>query len=140
MHTIRPAKTEDFDSLQQLFRETMTRADWVSERVKQGLNFAAVSERESIFVCETANQAVVGLISVWTPHSFIHHLYVDAEHRDQGIGKALLNSLETWLPRPWQLKCTVANTKAQSFYERLGWQQIDRGRGPQGEYFLLQLN
>jgi GNAT superfamily N-acetyltransferase len=80
----------------------------------------------------------VGLLSVWVPESFIHHVYVDPEFERQGVGTALLSSLETWLPLPWQLKCVIANTSARAFYATHGWIEVGSGNGDQGRYALLE--
>ena len=87
--------------------------------------------------CDTQGQAV-GFVSVFEPGVFIHHLFVAPTYQSQGIGDALLESLTSWLPTPWHLKCVKANARAIKFYRVRGWEQVEEGRGPDGPYVLLR--
>ena len=77
-------------------------------------------------------------VSVWEPDAFIHHLYVRNGWRQKGIGKQLLNALDTRFPKPWRLKCLRANDKALAFYLRHGWLEISSGESDDGPYALLE--
>jgi ribosomal protein S18 acetylase RimI-like enzyme len=58
----------------------------------------------------------------------VYHLAVAREHRNQGIGKALMDALETRLRRKGCLKAYLLVTKdndAVEFYAALGWQPMD---------------
>ena len=86
---------------------------------------------------EGVHERIVGMLSVYVPEAFIHHLYVAAESRSGGVGRRLLNAAETWLPYPWRLKCVTANTRALAFYARQGWVKEAEGDGEDGPYVQL---
>jgi ribosomal protein S18 acetylase RimI-like enzyme len=58
----------------------------------------------------------------------IYHLAVDEEYRRQGVGKALMETLENRLREMGCLRSYLMvrkdNTTAQ-FYEKHGWQALD---------------
>ena len=60
------------------------------------------------------------------------------EAQGRGIGRALVDSLDAWLPRPWRLKCVIANQAARAVYARTGWVEAGLDRGSQGEYAVLR--
>ncbi|PQO41118.1 GNAT family N-acetyltransferase [Blastopirellula marina] len=138
MIQIRPANPSDATALQELFQRFVLEANWLPESAKQDLDFAKASQGEKVFVAETSTREIVGLMSVWEPDGFVHTLYVSAPHQRKGIGTQLLESLERWLPRPWRLKCVVANQVAISFYRLHGWMPIETSTGEHGPYFLLE--
>lgn len=80
----------------------------------------------------------MGLVGVWEPESYIHHLYVDARFQRQGVGTALLDALEGGLPKPWRLKCVQANHQALAFYQASGFKAIEAGQGRHGAYVLME--
>jgi ribosomal protein S18 acetylase RimI-like enzyme len=58
----------------------------------------------------------------------VYHLAVFEEHRQQGIGKALMESLEGLLREKGCLRSYMLITKDNSaveFYKKLGWQLLD---------------
>lgn len=80
----------------------------------------------------------MGLVGVWEPESFVHHLYVDVRFQRQGVGTVLLDALEGWLPKPWRLKCVQANHQALAFYHASGFRAIEAGQGRHGAYVLME--
>jgi GNAT superfamily N-acetyltransferase len=138
-HRIRPATPADDAAIQALFERAITCARWIPEDAPRDTDFKRNSGGESVFVCCTDDDRVTGLLSVYVGGAFIHHLYVDPAHQGQGTGAALLDSLKTWLPQPWRLKCVVANAPARAFYARLGWVEIETNVGSQGPYVVLRL-
>src|ERR1700740_1090835 len=124
MFTVRQIEQSDAAAVQRLYERAVGGAVWLPVEVKADANFARVSQGESVFVCHGPEGRLVGLLSVYVPESFIHHVYVDPEFERQGVGTALLSSLETWLPLPWRLKCVIANTSARTFYAGHGWIEV----------------
>lgn len=138
MIQIRPANDSDATTLQELFQRFVQEAEWLPESEKVDPDFAKSSQGEMVFVAENSACEIVGLISVWEPDRFVHTLYVSANHQRKGIGTKLLESLDRWLPRPWQLKCVIANQTAIAFYRMHGWKPIEASTGEHGPYFLLE--
>ena len=138
MLTVRQLEQSDAAAVQRLYERAVGRAAWLPAEVKTDANFARSSQGESVFVCHGPEGRLVGLLSVYVPESFIHHVYVDPEFERRGVGTALLSSLETWLPLPWRLKCVTANASARAFYASHGWIEVGSGNGDQGPYVLLE--
>jgi len=136
--TVRQLEQSDAAAVQRLYERAVGRAAWLPAGVKADANFARASQGEAVFVCHGPEGRLVGLLSVWVPESFIHHVYVDPEFERQGVGTALLSSLETWLPLPWHLKCVRANASARAFYAAHGWIEIGSGDSDQGPFVLLE--
>lgn len=136
--TIRPADAGDVQGIHDLYAAAIADASWLPPEVKPGPGFAAVSVDEVVVVCRDATGELLGFVSVYTPESFIHHLYVAGIHQGRGAGTALLDSLESWLPMPWRLKCVENNESALAFYRARGWIEEHRAQGPEGRYVLLR--
>jgi GNAT superfamily N-acetyltransferase len=138
MLTVRQLEQSDAAAVQRLYERAVSRAVWLPAGVKADANFARSSQGEAVFVCHDPEGCLVGLLSVYVPESFIHHVYVDPEFERQGVGTVLLSSLETWLPLPWHLKCVSANASARAFYARHGWIEVGSGNSDQGPFVLLE--
>ena len=138
MHLIRLATPSDVQGIHHVFGQWHRFATWDPTHAMDPPNFATVSEGERVFVTCDDNDKISGLISVWEPEQFIHHLYVRSDCKRQGIGHALLASLDSWLPKPWTLKCNQENHPALDFYRALGWRQRKRGTNDAGAYLLLE--
>ncbi|GAA4435920.1 GNAT family N-acetyltransferase [Bremerella cremea] len=137
MVQIRPADPNDNTQLQRLFEDVMFGATFPPPETGHVTDFGQATEGEKIFVAQAADGAIVGIVTIWEPDSFIHYLLVAGDRQRQGIGTCLLESLEAWLPLPWKLKCEVSNRRALAFYRTLGWTKIETGTGESGPYFLL---
>jgi GNAT superfamily N-acetyltransferase len=140
-HTVREARAADAAALEQVYRAVTRSADWLPAWARDVGPFASVSAGERVFVAPVGGGSaeLKGLIAVYVPDAFIHHLYVAPPFQRQGVGSALLASLNGWLPRPWQLKCVQRNRRALAFYAALGWVAAGEGEGDQGPYRLLEL-
>ena len=135
---VRLAVAADAPGLQQVFAASLGAARWLPPGVAPDIDFARNSQGEAVWVCAEPGGPVLGLIAVYAAGAFIHHLYVAPAQQGRGIGRALLASLDAWLPRPWRLKCVVANSAALAFYARTGWVETGRDVGSQGEYAVLR--
>ncbi len=81
---------------------------------------------------------LLGFVSVFLPGRFVHHLYVDPDHRRAGIGRLLIRHAIGLRPPPWRLKCVAANTAALSFYRSEGWVEEGRGTDDLGLHLALR--
>ena len=135
---VRPALPADAAGLQTLFARSLLGAAWLLPGNAPDTDFAQNSQGEAVWVCGEPGGEVLGLIAVYAAGGFIHHLYVAPEVQGRGVGRALVDSLDAWLPRPWYLKCVIANVAARAFYARTGWVETGRDRGSQGEYAVLR--
>jgi ribosomal protein S18 acetylase RimI-like enzyme len=126
--------------LRQLFLETR-RATFVwldSESLQLG-DFDAATHDEPILVA-TIDDRIVGFVSWWPPENFVHNLFVELAHQQQGIGEQLLAACLKEIGRPATLKCMDKNVRAIGFYERLGWQVVGEGTNADGAYFVMRLD
>lgn len=87
-------------------------------------------EKEDImgFVELSARNIVDGCLS--SPVAYLEGLYLKPEHRGKGFGKAILRRLVKWcVAQGFSELATdteIANTKAQRFYESVGFEVVDR--------------
>ena len=138
MHHIRRAELGDIESINTIFAEANTNAEWLAPEAKSNPDFTKVSEGETVVVCCDREDNVLGFVSVYEPDSFVHHLYVAQGCQGQGVGTALLDSLNAWVSMPWHLKCVARNGSALAFYLARGWVEENRAQGPEGPYVLLK--
>ena len=88
------------------------------------------NSNSQVYVATESNE-VVGLVivvmNVPLIRGYINALAVKQEHRNRGIGAKLLKFAEDRIFRDWPnvfLCVTTFNTKAQRFYERMGYHRI----------------
>lgn len=142
MIKIRKAETSDTPQLETLFLVTRQRTfHWENPDKFKLEDFKQSTSGETIFVAEDEGSTIVGFVSVWEQDAvpFIHHLFVAPNHQRKGIGELLMESLLTWLPLPYHLKCVSKNREALAFYRKHGWVEVGQGIGEDGEYLLLEL-
>jgi len=125
------------DAVHAIYREAVVNASWLPATTQWSTDFTTVCKGETVFVCCDVAGEVLGFISVYEQGQFIHHLYVASSCRGRGVGSTLLDSLESWLPMPWRLKCMTANQGALALYLARGWIEEERTLGPDGTYVLL---
>lgn len=138
MQLVRLATDVDLTTASQIYCSSLRDASWLSAVVRDRIYFSRDTDGEAIFVYVGESGEICGFVSVWTESSFIHHLYVDSRFRRLGLGSALLQSLESWLPKPWSLKCLKANSVALEFYLARGWHHAGSGESDDGPYWLLR--
>ena len=142
MIKIRKAETSDTPQLETLFLTTRQRTfHWENPDKFKIEDFKQSTSGETIFVAEDEGATIIGFVSVWEQDDipFIHHLFVAPNHQRKGIGELLMESLLTWLPPPYRLKCVSKNREALAFYRKHGWVEVGQGIGEDGEYLLLEL-
>ncbi len=81
------------------------------------------------------DHAVAGVLAVSQRDgmAWIDQLYVHPAQVARGIGNALLSQALARLPRPVQLCCFQANTRARRFYERRGFVALSFSDGAGNE-------
>jgi GNAT superfamily N-acetyltransferase len=136
---VRPATPADRESLESLYARCRRLAEWLPPTERAKADFDRDTRGEDIFVAIGADGALDGFVAIWAPECFVHHLYVRAEARRQGVASALLDSLVGRFPFPWRLKCVRVNSVALDFYAKRGWRRVGEGKGIQGEYAMLEL-
>ena len=91
---------------------------------------------QSAWVAETGD-IVVGFAAVDAPATTVWALFVDPTAEGHGIGKTLHDHMIQW-SRDQRLPAlsltTGADTRADRFYRKLGWEEV--GRGDDGEVCL----
>jgi len=137
MFRVRPFEEKDRKALAAIYRECRTEATWLPTAAAEP-DFARDTEGEALLVAVGSDDEPEGFVSVWEADAFIHHLYVRTGSRQRGIGRQLLDSLGSRLPKPWRLKCVCANDDALAFYLRQGWLEISSGVGEDGPYVVLE--
>ncbi|WP_254510485.1 GNAT family N-acetyltransferase [Anatilimnocola floriformis] len=137
---IRPFQPDDATTLRSLFLETRRAAFvWLNHESLQLADFDTATQDEPILVA-TLGEKIVGFVSWWPPENFVHNLFVDMAHQQQGIGEQLLAACLKEIGRPATLKCMEKNVRALGFYERHGWQIASEGTSEDGAYFLMRLS
>jgi GNAT superfamily N-acetyltransferase len=139
----RPACSTDIPTLCDLLEELFTlEADFQPDRNKQARALQLLIDKTNVnpeqpagvvWVAERAGQ-VIGMCSLQVYIStaeggevgLVEDVIIDAAHRQQGIGRQLLSSLEAWaherdLSR-LQLLADTDNTGAIAFYQQQGWE------------------
>ncbi len=118
---IRMAEEQDQAALAALFlrgrRETF---HWADASCFQLQDWLLQSEGEQVWIAEQGER-LCGLVSLWRPDWFVHHLYVSREHRGMGIGRRLLEVALAQRSAMATLKVACYNSVALGFYHRLGW-------------------
>ncbi len=138
---IRRAVAGDGVALAHIFMESRIEAfSWQNPARFRPEDFEKETAGETVFVAENGSGKILGFISVWEPERFIHHLFIAPDQQRRGIGKRLLESLSSWLPLPYRLKCKVKNEAACSFYRKNGWVETGRGTDEHGEYLVLEFH
>jgi len=138
MHELREAVPEDAPELQRLYADIRGGAEWLPPAGRLNADFARDSAGERVIVAVAPDGSIDGLIAVWEPQAFVHHLYVRECARRRGVARRLLESLQVSVPYPWSLKCLKSNAGALRFYRRLGWIGIASGNSGDGPYELMQ--
>src|SRR5690606_28058009 len=101
MHELREAVPEDAPALQRLYADIRGSAEWLPPAARRNADFARDSAGERVIVAVAPDGSIDGLISVWEPQAFVHHLYVRESARRRGLARALLEFLLIRMPRIW---------------------------------------
>jgi len=122
---LRRARAEELADCAELYvrvlRETFT---WLPADRHKASDFLRAAMVEEVYVAEEGGR-LLGIAAFYRPQNFIHSLYVD--ERGRGIGRALLDHLQSVADGPLSLKCQAANRRAQAFYRREGFRCTEAG-------------
>jgi ribosomal protein S18 acetylase RimI-like enzyme len=83
------------------------------------------------WVAQTSQGQVVGILVL--RGEWIDQLYVDPDLTGRGIGAELLDLAKRERPRGLRLWTFVSNERAQCFYERYGFREVERTDGSGNE-------
>lgn len=100
------------------------------EQMSEYLSDAAIPK---MFICEEANQ-VMGSSSLITADMdsrtdlspWLANVYVDANHRNKGLGKLLVNAVVDYAKALGLQKIYLFTADKADFYQALGWSIISR--------------
>ena len=112
------------------------------ESIEKGMHISAsdapaeiqkkIQRDPDLFLVAELNHEIVGAVigGFDGRRGMIYHLAVAASFRGQGIGARLMSEVETRLRAKGCLKCYLIvlrdNDDAMKFYERIGWESMDR--------------
>jgi GNAT superfamily N-acetyltransferase len=74
----------------------------------------------NVFAAEQEGAGVVGLLAVHLAEQTVTELFVAADRRSRGIGKAMLDHANALMPDGFWLRTHTRNVRAHWFYEREG--------------------
>jgi ribosomal protein S18 acetylase RimI-like enzyme len=95
-------------------------------------HFARAKEGSDILVGLNAEQTIVGSVMVGHDgrRGWIYYLASDPKHRNQGIGRLMVEAAEQWLKNKGVAKAMLlvreTNTQVIDFYRHLGFEAIPR--------------
>ncbi|GEP44701.1 GNAT family N-acetyltransferase [Brevifollis gellanilyticus] len=139
MIQIRPADPDDEAALSRIYNEARrAQFHWMDVATIREGDFKRDSEDEEVFV-EDRDGEVLGLIAIWVPDSFVHHLFVAPEHQGQGTGSRLLEFAQRRYAWPLHLKCVEANERALAFYKQRGGVVLERGFHEEVPFLLMEM-
>jgi GNAT superfamily N-acetyltransferase len=135
---IRDFEEKHRQALSEIYLESRRRHfTWLDQSRFRLADFSSDTEDEKIWVaCNRENP--LGFISIWLPEKFIHHLYIDPDHTNKGIGGALLQHCMDQVDHPLRLKCMKQNVAAMAFYIKKGWVIESEGHNEQTDYYLMK--
>jgi ribosomal protein S18 acetylase RimI-like enzyme len=144
VYFVRTAGERDLDKVRTLLVETFhaTYAPFFgTEKVQQMLDHwhsekalkARIGKRFSEFLVADSGSDIGGMgyaamSTTMAKTAMLHHLYVKPSCQGEGVGRDIFAELETCFPDAEVMRLEVAlqNTRAISFYERLGFFEVDR--------------
>jgi ribosomal protein S18 acetylase RimI-like enzyme len=128
--TIRTATAEDEPHVVALWRASNLVASY-NDPAKD-FHFARAKEGSDVLVGLDAEQAIVGSVMVGHDghRGWIYYVAADPKHRNQGIGRLMVEAAEQWLKNTGVVKVMLlvreTNTQVVDFYKNLGFEAIPR--------------
>lgn len=118
---IRKQIESDVDQLELLF-QSVRRKTFIIRSSDDFLigDYQKSTAEDEVWVAEESG-IIVGFVSTYPSHNFIHNLFVYPEYQGKGIGTDLLKVAEASLACPMTLKIAMDNLSVCSFYEKHGW-------------------
>jgi len=134
--TIRRAKADELKAAADLYERAGNQAfSWRPKNWFHARDFLRFAQEEEVTLA-VSHGAILGILSFFRPHNFIHCLYVDPAAQNFGIGSALLKAAEDFADGPLSLKVDEPNTKARAFYAKHGFVETGESGIDQGIRWL----
>lgn len=130
--TLRPARSTDAGRVGAILSAFIDDTPWMPRihTRAEDLSFAGLMvDRGWVTVAEDAS-GVIGFVA--RDGGMIHALYIAAGHQGRGVGTALLAQMQSEAS-PLELWTFQANTRAQAFYLRHGFAEIERTDGARND-------
>ena len=126
---VRPAQPKDSDTVFALAREFAS-SFRVDEEAFRTSFVALMAEPNAHLLIAQIEEDVLGYVLAFShqtfyangPVAWVEELMVDANHRRQGIGQALMQSVEVWATERNCKLLALATRRAAPFYEARGYQ------------------
>lgn len=136
---IKSFENTDLDALERLYLNSRKDAFyWMDQQLFTLNDFVEDTKNEKIYVAKENNE-IMGFISIYEEENFIHHLFVDKNYKNKGVGKSLLDFAKN-LYFPMKLKCYSKNFLAISFYKKYGFEIVSKEKDIHLEdYYLMEL-
>jgi ribosomal protein S18 acetylase RimI-like enzyme len=128
--TIRSAAAEDEPRVTALWRACDLVASYNDP--SKDFHFARAKEGSDILVGLDPEQVIVGSVMVGHDghRGWIYYVAADPQHRNQGIGKSMVQAAEQWLKHRGVAKVMLlvreTNTQVIDFYKQLGFETVPR--------------
>jgi chorismate mutase/GNAT superfamily N-acetyltransferase len=133
---VRPGRPEDLDAVAAMFSAarraavpSMPPPVHTVEEDHAWLADQLAGDREA-WVAERAGQVLALLL---LEHDWLHSLYVDPDHQNEGIGTVLVELAKTLRPGGLQLWAFQTNTGARRLYARHGFVEVEETDGRHNE-------
>ena len=133
---LRLAELDDASACATILNDWIDTTDWMPrvhdpEEVEDFLR-DTVLRRRACWVAENS-AGICGFLALDISDRLVSLLYLAADERGRGTGKALLDRAKRACPRGLGLWTFVANSGARRFYEREGFREVARTDGDNDE-------
>lgn len=134
---IRAYETSDYEALAGIYLHSRKQNFyWQEPDTFATSDFDVVLNDDQIWIA-TYEALPLGYVSLLMADHFLHHLFVDPLYQGCGIGKQLLQHVQSLLKQGIYLKCLCTNHRAQAFYLKQGFTILSRGTDSDGDYYLM---
>jgi len=115
---IRRARADELEAAAALYERSGNDAfKWRPKNFFRAREFLRFAADEEVYLA-VSRGALLGILSFFRPHNFIHCLYVEPAAQRFGIGSALIKAAEGFADGPLSLKVDEPNVKARAFYAK----------------------
>jgi len=134
---VRSAKLRDMPACAEIVNAWIDTTGWMP-RIHSREEVAdfyrdTVFPRFEVFVAESDDDRIAGMVAL-APDNMVSALYVHADERGKGVGKALLDHAKSKASGPVHLWTFTANRAAREFYEHEGFTEVRRTDGDNEEH------
>ena len=134
--TIRRARADELKACAELYQRAGAAAfKWRPKNWFKARDFLRFAEEEEVTVA-VSRGAILGILSFFRPHNFIHCLYVDPAAQGFGVGSALVKAADDFADAALSLKVDEPNAEARAFYAIHGFVETGESGLDQGVRWL----